>query len=255
MPGASPDDGGSGPRHSGATGRAGPIRRNETSLRILIVEDSEDLADAMASRLRASGHAVDRVADGEAATELVAGESYEIVILDIGLPKRDGFAVLADIRRRRLPTRVLVVTARAEIDDKVGLLDLGADDYLVKPFDLRELEARLRALVRRPGPLKTSASTFANLSFDAASRQVAVDGRDVELGRREFRLLEILVSRLGQTVPKEYLLDQLFGLDEPVSPNAIELYVSRLRRKIEGARLEIVTVRGFGYMARCDDAG
>mgnify|MGYP002040636912 FL=1 len=153
------------------------------------------------------------------------------------------------MRAAGLEAPVLVVTARSEIEDKIDMLDLGADDYLVKPFDLRELEARLRALLRRPAGQTTSVTTYGNLSLDMANRHVVLAGTPLELGRREFRLLEILLGKLGQTVAKERLMNQLFDLDDG-SLNALELLISRLRKKLAGASIDIVTVRGVGYQAR-----
>jgi two-component system, OmpR family, response regulator TctD len=223
-------------------------------MRILVAEDSEDLGDAVVAKLRSAGHAVEWVRDGASALDLVAGDPFDAIILDINLPRADGFAVLADLRRRSLATPVLVVTARSEIDDKISLLDLGADDYLVKPLDLRELEARLRALLRRPAGAVSSVVTVGDLAIDHSAAAVTVAGRPLELSRREFRLLEILASRLGQVIPKQRIMDQLFSLDDEVSENALELYVSRLRRKLDGSPVAIVTVRGVGYAVRSRDA-
>ena len=221
-------------------------------MRILLVEDAEDLGDAVVTRLRASGHVVEWLRDGTDAAGFARDGGFDAIVLDVMLPGRDGFSILAELRRAGLDTPVLVVTARAEVNDKVSLLDLGADDYIVKPFDLRELEARLRAVMRRPAGMTTSVLKVGALSIDTASRGVVLAGRPVECGRREFRLLEILVGRLGQVVPKDRLMTQMFDLDDDVSVNALELLVSRLRRKIDGAGVEIVTVRGIGYMARAD---
>ena len=170
-------------------------------------------------------------------------------MLDINLPGKDGFSVIRELRAAGLEAPVLVMTARAEIEDKIDMLDLGADDYLVKPFDLRELEARLRALMRRPAGQTSSTTQYGNLSLDLAGRSVTLSGAPLELGRREFRLLEILVGRIGQTVAKERLMNQLFDLDDG-SLNALELLISRLRKKLAGASIDIVTVRGVGYQAR-----
>lgn len=224
-------------------------------MRMLLVEDNEGLGDAVNRHLRNAGHSVEWVRSGEEALEACAIERFDAVILDLTLPGRDGLSVLAELRRARSAVPVLVVTARSEIDDKISLLDLGADDYLVKPFDLRELEARLRALLRRPAGQTTSVGVFGNVAVDLAGHTVTVAGRSVDLGRREFRLLEILLSRPGAVVQKEQLMAQLFSFDEMVSTNALELYVSRLRRKLEGSSVEIGTVRGAGYVARVRDAG
>lgn len=223
-------------------------------MRILLAEDAEDLGDALTARLRASGHAVEWHRSGTDVATRAREEPFDAVVLDVNLPGRDGFAVLADLRRAGVTTPVLVVTARAEIDDKVSLLDLGADDYIVKPFDLREFEARLRAVMRRPTAVRASLVRVGSLGVDAANRTVVVGDRPVDCGRREFRVLEVLVARLGQVVAKERLMSQVFGADDDVGVNALELVVSRLRRKLEGAGVEIVTVRGSGYMMRADPA-
>lgn len=246
-----------GNKQAGITGREsrshGDGTGGATPLRILIVEDAEDLGDAVVTRLRASGHSVEWLRDGEAVLDWARDGAFDAIVLDVMLPGRDGFSVLRDLRGAGLDTPVLVATARAEVNDKVGLLDLGADDYIVKPFDLREMEARLRAVSRRPTAMTASAMQVGDLVIDLAARSVMVAGRPVECGRREFSLLEILIGRLGQVVPKDRLMTQLFAFDDDVSINAVELLVSRLRRKLEGSRVDIVTVRGTGYMARASD--
>jgi two-component system response regulator TctD len=218
-------------------------------MRILLVEDNADLGDAVESKLRAAGHSVEWVRDGEAALQWGRHETWDALVLDIMLPGKSGFDVIRELRAAGLEAPVLVVTARSEIEDKIDMLDLGADDYLVKPFDLRELEARLRALMRRPAGQTTSVATYGNLALDLAGRTATIAGAPVDLGRREFRLLEILLSRLGRTVTKERLMSQLFDLED-VSLNALELHISRLRKKMTGASVDIVTVRGVGYQAR-----
>ncbi len=214
-----------------------------------MVEDAADLSDAIIRRLRKLGYAVDWAADGSEADELLRGESYNLVILDLMLPRLDGQAVLRNLRRRRGRALVLVLTARVEIDHRVSVLDLGADDYLVKPFDMRELEARCRALLRRPMGMVASVARYGNLTFDTAAKCATVDGRVLHLSPREFRLLELFLGNLNRVMSKDALMDRLFGLDEAVAPNAIELYVSRLRHKLEGASVGIRTVRGLGYVA------
>ncbi len=221
---------------------------------MLLVEDNEDLGDAVNRHLRNAGHSVEWVRTGELALESAACERFDAMILDLTLPGRDGLSVISQLRREKSAIPILVVTARSEIDDKISLLDQGADDYLVKPFDLRELDARLRALLRRPAGQTTSVTVAGGLTLDLAGHTVSVEGSPVELGRREFRLLEIFLARKGTVVPKERLMAQLFSFDEAVSTNALELYVSRLRRKLEGSGVEIVTVRGIGYVARVRDA-
>lgn len=222
-------------------------------MRILLVEDSIDMGDAVASKLRLAGHAVEWAQDGDTGAELAMGETFDAILLDINLPGRDGFSILAGLRAARIATPVLVMTARSEIDDKVSLLDLGADDHIVKPFDLRELEARLRVLMRRPTGAASSIVAIGPLAIDHAAGQALLADAPLDLSRREFRLLEILTSRLGQLIPKQRLMDQLFSLDEEVSENALELYVSRLRRKLQGTPVTIATVRGQGYIARAHE--
>lgn len=221
-------------------------------MRILIVEDTIDLAEAIAVRLKKLGYAVDTVGDGDEADELLRGERYNLVVLDLMLPGIGGKELLHLLRQRGSRTPVLVLTARTEVDDKVGALDYGADDYLVKPFDFRELEARCRALLRRPLGMAASEVTFGNLVFHAATKRVTVAGQMVEIGSREFRLLELMLANLDRVLSKDALLDQLFGLEDAVAPNVIELYVSRLRRKLEGSAVRIRTLRGLGYVAELD---
>jgi len=218
-------------------------------MRILLVEDAEDLADAVQTRLRRLGYAVEWVADGEIALGTASRECYDLILLDLTLPHLDGREFLQRLRARHSRVPVLVITARTTTDDKVTLLDMGADDYLVKPFDLRELEARIRALLRRPCGHAASVVSAGNLVFDTAARRVFLDGAEVVLGLREFRLLELFLGALGRVLTKNAILDHLYGLDEAVSPNAVELYVSRLRSKLGGATIEIRTVRGEGYVA------
>jgi Response regulators consisting of a CheY-like receiver domain and a winged-helix DNA-binding domain len=223
-------------------------------MRILVVEDTEDLADAIIHRLRKLGYGVDWTATGDLADELLRTEAYQLLVLDIMLPGMDGQALLRSLRRRGDRTPVVVITARSEVDTKVDLLDLGADDYVVKPFDFRELEARCRALLRRPHGMAASETAFGNVTFDGAGKKVAVDGRAVDLSAREFRLLELFLANLGRVMSKDNVIDQLCSLDEAVAPNAIELYVSRLRRKLDGAAVVIRTVHGLGYVADVDQA-
>lgn len=219
-------------------------------MRILLVEDNEDLGEAIEKRLRNSGHSVEWVRDGADVVAATEADSFDAVALDLMLPNRDGIGLIAELRRRKFNAPILVITARSEIDDKVGLLDLGADDYLVKPFDLRELEARLRVLLRRTGGQASSTVSLGNLELDLAGLNASIDGKALELGRREFRLLEILAAHAGKVVAKERLMNQLFNFDEAVSINALELHISRLRKKLEPSDVEIGTVRGVGYLMR-----
>ncbi len=218
-------------------------------MRVLVVEDQEDLAEAIAERLRKLGYAADVATDGRDADELLRRENYHLVVLDLILPRLGGEAVLQELRRRRSMTPVLVLAARSEVEDKVSILDTGADDYLVKPFDFRELEARCRALLRRPHRMVPRTTRFGNLVFDAAAQRVTVAGHSVELTGREFRLLELLLANLGRVLGKDVLIGRLYRLDDAVGLNTVELYVSRLRRKLDGSTMHIRTLRGMGYVA------
>lgn len=217
-------------------------------VRIFLVEDTQDVGEAICRRFQQTGHTVDWVSDGISASDILVYTDYDLIILDVMLPGIDGFAVLKALRQAGSAVPVLVLTARSEINDRVGALDLGADDYLVKPFDFRELEARARVLLRRrSGGEATNLLVCGDVSLDRTNRSVRVGKREVQLKRREMTLLEVLASRPGKVFSKEELLDRLFGFDEAAGPNAIELYIGRLRKKLEGAQTRIVTLRGEGY--------
>jgi two-component system response regulator TctD len=217
-------------------------------MRILVVEDNADLADAIVRRLRRDGHAVDWQADGLGAASVLRYQSFDLLVLDIELPRLNGLRLLTDLRERGNATPVLMLTARDGIEDRVKALDVGADDYLGKPFDFREFEARCRVLLRRNRGQASEVVQLGTLVFDNAAHRVSIDGETIELPNREYRLLEILIGRLGQVVRKEEIGKGLFGFDDEAGPNAIELYVGRLRRKLADAPVRIVTVRGAGYM-------
>ncbi|MBB1251148.1 MULTISPECIES: response regulator transcription factor [unclassified Rhizobium] len=223
-------------------------------MRILLVEDTHDVGEAICRRFQSTGHTVDWETDGAAAADILDFTDYDLVILDVMLPGLDGFSILRRLRKDKSSVPVLVLTARSEIDDRVSALDLGADDYLVKPFDFRELEARARVLLRRrSGGEATNIIMCGDVSLDRANRSVKVGKREVQLKRREMTLLEVLASRPGKIFSKEELLDRLFGFEEAAGPNAIELYVGRLRKKLEGASARIVTQRGVGYQLVSDE--
>ncbi|HUD92859.1 response regulator transcription factor [Sphingobium sp.] len=217
-----------------------------------MIEDDAALARSISALLRAGGHAVDHVATGEDALSVVGSEPYALVILDVGLPDMDGFAVLAELRRRGEKVPVLMLTARDALDDRVRGLDLGADDYLRKPFDPEELEARVRALGRRRGGDPTPELSVGMLTINRSTGTADVAGRPLDLRRREMAVLESLATRAGQVVPRELLIGEVFGFDEPVGGNAIEVHVTRLRGKLAPDGPGIRTVRGVGYML---DAG
>jgi two-component system response regulator TctD len=216
-------------------------------LRILVVEDTADIAEAVVMRLELTGHAVDWEANGRIAAELLEVQAYDLVILDLNLPGEDGLTILKGIRARRLKTPVLVITARSAVDERISALDLGADDYLTKPFDYRELEARARALLRRSAGMSDNMLRVGPLVIDRAGRVASIGDRPLNLTRRELTVLEILAARPERIVPKEELIEQLFNFDQEPSPNAIEQFVTRLRRKLADAPLEIKTMRGLGY--------
>jgi two-component system OmpR family response regulator len=217
-------------------------------MRILIVEDDPVLADGLTRSLRHADYAVDCVNKGDEADHVLAAQSYDLVILDVGLPGLDGFEVLRRLRRRGGAVPVLVLTARDALPDRVRGLDLGADDYMVKPFDLPELEARVRALIRRGQSGGASLLTHGALVLDTAGRRATLGGEPLDLSARELGVLEVLMMRSGRVVNKEQLAEQLYGWDEEVGANAIEVYVHRLRRKLEPAGVSIRTIRGLGYL-------
>jgi two-component system OmpR family response regulator len=217
-------------------------------MRLLIVEDDALLADGLARTLRRSGHAVDCVEDAERAWLALETESFDLVVLDLGLPGSDGFELLRRLRRSERYVPVIVATAREAITDRVRGLDLGADDYLVKPFAIEELEARVRALIRRRAVATAPEFRCGELVLDLVAREVRVRDQPVELTRREWAILELLVTQAGIAIAKERLMQSLSSWDDRLTLNAVEVYVSRLRAKLESARVRIRTVRGYGYV-------
>ena len=216
-------------------------------MRILIAEDDANLTDALKRSLREAGYAVDCVTTGLEADRAVAGGSFDLLILDLGLPKMGGLDVLRRMRARQEQVPVLILTALDGVSDRVRGLDLGADDYLAKPFALGELEARVRALTRRGHAGSSNVLRHGDLTYDCVGKVAQIHGKTLELSAREMGLLEILLQRAGRIVSKEQLLDHLCEWGEEVSTNAIEVYVHRLRKKLEAGGVEIVTVRGLGY--------
>ncbi|CAB3748488.1 chemotaxis protein CheY [Burkholderia sp. MSh2] len=216
-------------------------------MRILVVEDDAEIGAAIRSRLARLGHAVDLETDGATANGLLRVERFDLVVLDANLPGMDGFAVLRHLRAAGSTTPVLLVTARSAIDDRVSGLGLGADDYLVKPFDYRELDARVQALLRRNSGHANDVLTLGGLVIDRSSRLAELDGQPLSLSRQEFALLEILASRPQRIFSKDELLNQLFSFGNEPTANAVEQYVTRVRRKLQGSSVEIRTARGMGY--------
>lgn len=219
-------------------------------MRFLLVEDTADVAETIIESFSKTGHVVEHATTLADAGQFSDFNEYDLVILDVNLPDGMGLELLKRLRSRGNPVPVLVLTARLAIDDRIGALDLGADDYMVKPFDLGELQARVRALLRRRSGNTTAVLEAGRLRFDMTDRTVTVSGEPRELTRREQVLLEIFLTKMGRVLDKQELLTKLFGLDAENSENAVELYVGRLRRKIEGSGLEIKTLRGLGYQAR-----
>lgn len=216
-------------------------------MRFLLVEDSADLADTVRTHLALDGHAVDWAASLAEASDHLAVAEYDLILLDIMLPDGDGRAFLAAHRKARRTTPVIVMTARSAVSDRVTLLDAGADDYITKPFEFIELSARIRAVLRRQTGQAQPSQVFADLTFDPLQARVCFNGQERELRNRELRLLEILISAPGRIFSKAQLYDRLFSISEAVSDNAIEVYVGRLRKKLDGSQARIETVRGVGY--------
>jgi len=217
-------------------------------LRILLAEDDTMLADAVSRALSQAGHAVDVARDGGGADSALAANPYDLAILDVGLPVFDGFEVLRRLRARRLRVPVLILSVRDSVEDRVNGLDLGADDYLTKPFHLFELEARVRALLRRAHDMPSPDLVHGRLRMDSSGRRLYCDGQPVELTSREFATIEVLLMRVGRVVTKQQLVDHLYGWDDGLSSNAVEVLIHRLRRKLEPTGLDIRTIRGMGYL-------
>lgn len=217
-------------------------------MRIFLVEDNSALADGVTRALSKLGYAVDTTSDGEEADGILATQSFDLVILDLNLPSLDGLEVLSRLRSRNDNAQVLILTARDEVEDRVAGLDLGADDYLTKPFELAELEARVRALLRRRGGVSSPETRLAGLRFNSVARRAWIKDKAIDLPKRELGVLEILLNRAGQVVNKEQIADGLANFDDEISLNAIEIYISRLRKRLEPAGIHIRTVRGMGYL-------
>lgn len=217
-------------------------------MRIVIVEDNETLANAIAYRLRDRGHAAEVLADGNEADLYLAQEGADLVVLDINLPGQSGLEILKSLRNRGDGVPVILLTARAETSDRVSGLDMGADDYLVKPFEMDELEARIRALSRRKDLDYGAKESIGGLEFDRAARQVSVRGEVMDIPRREIAVLECLLERRGRIVPKSQLTDYVYGVGADVEASAVEPHVSRLRKRLQDLGIRIKTARGLGYL-------
>ena len=225
-------------------------------MRILLVEDDVMLAETVSRALTQSAHAVDCARTGDEADRALATESYDLVLLDVGLPQIDGFEVLRRLRARRSTVPVLMLTVNGALEDLVTGLDLGADDYLTKPFRLSELEARVRALIRRAHANASSDLIHGRLRLDMAGRRLFLDGQPVDLSQRELAVLELLLLRESKVVTKQQITDHLYGWEDVSSSNTVEVFIHRLRRKLESSGMTITTVRGMGYLIeKAHDAG
>ncbi len=216
-------------------------------MRILVAEDDPSLADGIAAYLRPLGHAVEVARNGADADTMLIQERFDLLLVDVGLPRMDGFEVVRRLRARSEATPTIMVTARDTLDDRIHGLDTGADDYLVKPFELAELAARIRAVVRRGQSADALRLVLGPLVLDIESRRATLDDAPLELTAREWAVLEVLMKRLDKVVPKEHILQAISTWDDDLTLNAIEVYVSRLRMKLEPANIHIRTIRGFGY--------
>lgn len=216
-------------------------------MRIVIVEDNISLAKGMAYMLEDAGHAVDLLDDGEAADGFLRDDGADLVILDINLPGMGGLDVLGNMRKRKDARPVILLTARSEIEDRVKGLDAGADDYLVKPFEMAELAARIRALGRRQSAEQKSEQTIGALAWDPLAEQLHSADGEIELPRRELSLFSALVRAQGRVLSKSYLLDQLYGTGSDVDESVVEVYVSRLRKRLKPHGVSIQMRRGLGY--------
>jgi len=219
-------------------------------MRLLVVEDNKDLAAWLGKALRQAQYAIDVAHDGEDAEHMLKVAEYSAMILDLSLPKLDGLTLLKRLRQSGSKLPVIILTANASLDGRVSGLDSGADDYLAKPFEIAELEARIRAVVRRGQDRASSEVVVGDLLFSGGTRQFFVAGEPLQLTPREYGVLEQLVMKAGTTVSKAALSESVFGFDDEADPSAIEIYVHRLRKKLEGSSVQIATLRGLGYLLR-----
>jgi DNA-binding response OmpR family regulator len=219
-------------------------------MRLLVVEDNEQLAELLTKGLQAAGYETDVLSSFEEAKTVLRTTFYAALVLDLGLPDGDGLTLLRELRHRNNPIPVLVLTARGGLNDRVQGLRSGADDYLVKPFALEELLARLEAQLRRPGHLLSTSLRIANLEFDIRNRQASIDDQPQLLSARETAVLELLMRSKGRVVSKKQVEDHIFGHSGDIASNAIEVYVHRLRKQLSerGAKVQVHTIRGVGYL-------
>lgn len=216
-------------------------------MRILIVEDNLKLANGLKQLLTDSGYSIDIVGDGESALAATLTLNYDLIILDLSLPDISGLTVLEGIRAKKNPVPVLILTARGSLDDRIKGLDIGADDYMSKPFEWSELEARVRALLRRSLAVKTSKLEFGSISLDLKGNQVLANEEAIDIPAREINVLRELMMANGRIISKSRMIESLSSFDDDISENAIEQYISRLRKRISNYGLTIKTARGLGY--------
>ena len=217
-------------------------------MRLLLIEDSAKLAEWLAKALRGSGYAVDTADDGKLADHLLFTQTYDAVILDLELPLMDGLTVLKRLRARGATVPVMVLTARGELNDRITGLNLGADDYLPKPFDLAELEARLHALIRRAHGVGAPRFTLGPLAYESVSRVFTLGGVTLALRPKEHAVLEVLLLRNGKAISKEKLFEKVFSVDATTGQDVVEIYIHRLRKQLINSGVTIITLRGLGYL-------
>lgn len=222
-------------------------------MRLLLVEDDVMVASGMKLGLTNAGYSVDWVGSAERALDVLAANSFDLAIVDIGLPRMDGLTLTQELRASGSKMPVLILTARDALQDRVQGLDIGADDYMVKPFELPELLARMRALLRRSRAANSAILGFGPLEMDTANRSLTLSGQAIELGTREWTLLEYLLMQVPKPVAKALLLQTMSCTDKGISANAIEVYMSRLRSKLEPAGISVRSIRGFGYRLELTD--
>ncbi len=215
-------------------------------MRILLVEDDRMIGAGVAQALKDAAYAVDWVTDGDVAVAAIESETYDLVLLDLGLPSKDGLSILSELRKRRSTVAVIILTARDRIDERVDGLDLGADDYLTKPFDMRELLARIRAILRRPGGSASPLLSNGNVNLDPSTREVTTDGKTCRLTAREFALLHALLVRPGTILSRDELEHRIYGWNEEVESNAVEFLIHSIRKKLGHSTIR--NVRGLGWM-------
>jgi len=216
-------------------------------MKFLLIEDNQELANAVSARMRLDGHVIDHAESLADAIRFSENVDYDLILLDIMLPDGDGREFLEHHRALQKDTPIIVLTARSQVSDRISMLDLGADDYVTKPFDHAELQARCRAVLRRKSGSTETILRVGNVEFDPVAGHLSVAGTVLTLRNRELRLLEVLINSPGQVFSKQKLVDRLFSYDDDVSENAIEVYIGRLRKHLESASVTITTLRGMGY--------